>query len=883
LSKKDGRISKNMRKKRGVMMKKVVTVLFGVVFLFNTISCGADFFTDNLAAPKFTGGKDFSTKPFQKDIQDVKKEAERLNLLFSIGEYFLEGGFPDEFYDELSKKIKNLPQKLLDEDITDIDGKNSKDGEVGIVFCKNNSLQRIRIRKFKEGRIENRWQQVEKYEFLIERVGGKTMANKESSKDGRVREFVKALDPKVFSTHMISLLVLEGNVPEAIKQFFTTEAFQGKKENLDVPAGILNKLLDVLEKDAGKEETIRNFTRELIKHIVEFAGDDDDSIEVAKAVQRMSGLVWIIPKGVRFTADKTFMVQSEKGESFIDVRTLPDGVEEVKKETDSGVYWRGDEGISKIRSENIMRFAIYNMRRFIKLQKKLIDYIMLHGGRKVSDIAKKHILEDGLSNPHKTLFVNAMLPSSFQPASTGPGHLQIKKMNGKLVGLLDVKRVKRGEYIQVNVKYNTEGKMVKVVCQRVKEGEICFSAPGWRDYMIDIGGYGLEGFDDFSVPVSENQAKFFDPNFKEDELVDIEKALKNKDKDYAPYGALVFKGEPVLVKMNEEFPEARWVTMLGDHDSNISFSERYENILHPEEGERSILALGLIFLAAKETAPMPVLSLSEAKAHVKEEINEAEDNAASLGMTEGICSFIDSITACLGGIKNKQKTNKLIRVPLETLEGIGEEDARVLLKALKKENSSLGKVYVELFSTDTYVEIGAEEYEKFGIGKETLPKNFVMSRSNTVTIIPVDKGEKFPANLNNRKWDKLCYFGDDGIVNPLLDTIVSPVGYNYDQAGLARGIFFGMMLTEIAAKRHTRNSQFVSDLLAEFKKLYLSGGNDPDSFDLTEKDLVAMANGNIKTLVESLNKLIKLLPIMPVNVNEQLEIYEHAREAWIRA
>jgi len=65
--------------------------------------------------------------------------------------------------------------------------------------------------------------------------------------------------------------------------------------------------------------------------------------------------------------------------------------------------------------------------------------------------------------------------------------------------------------------------------------------------------------------------------------------------------------------------------------------------------------------------------------------------------------------------------------------------------------------------------------------------------------------------------------------------------------------------------------------------LYLSGGNDPDSFDLTEKDLVAMANGNIKTLVESLNKLIKLLPIMPVNVNEQLEIYEHAREAWIRA
>ncbi|MBL7072516.1 MAG: hypothetical protein ISS33_01900 [Candidatus Omnitrophica bacterium] len=875
-----------MRKRQGVSMK-VVSVLFGVVFLFNTVSCVADSFTDNLAAPKFTGDKNFSTEPFQDDIQDVENEAKRLNLFFSIGEYFLKGGSSDKFCETLSKKIKDLPQELLDGDITDINGDSSKDGEIGIVFHGKKFLQRIRIRKIKEGRTESGWQQVEKYEFLIEKIEDKMMENKKSSEPGKVREFIKLWDPKVFSAYTISRLVLEEKVPEAIKQFFTTEVFQAKKENLDVPAGILNKLLDALEKDEKKKETVRDFTSELIKGIVEFSGDSDEDIEVAEAVQKMAGQIWIIPKGVRFTADKDNMVWNKKrGESFIDVRTLPDGIKEVKEETDAGLYGRGIEGVSKIRPENIMEFAIWNMRRFLKLEKKLVQYVMLHGGRKVSHDARKHITEDGLSNPHKTLFVNAMLPSSFQPASTGPGHLQVKKMNGKLVGLADAKKINHGVYIQVNAKYDTKGQIVKVVCHLVREGERCFSAPGWRDYMIDIGGYGLEGFDDFSFPVTAKQAKLFDSEYDETELVAIEKALaeKGKEQDYAPYGALIFNGVPVVVKMNESFPEALWVNIPKNYFSGSSFDAQYEKIFGPNSNTNFVSKLGALCRSAKKDAPMEVLSLSKAKARVAKEIDSAEDNAASLGMTEGIRSFIDSSAACLGGIKKKQKTSKLVRVPVEILERIGKKDAGVLLRALKKENSSLGKVYVEFLSTETYMEVDAEEYEKFGIKKESLPKDFVMSRANTVTIFFVHKGEEFSANLNNSKWDKLRYFGDEGFVNPLLDTIISPVGHNYDQTGLARSIFFGMILTEIAAnKKYTRNSPFVSDLLMELKKLYISGGYDADSFDLTESDLISIARGPINTLVSALNKLIKLLPIMPVNVNEQTKIYEHAKEAWIRA
>lgn len=875
-----------MRKKQGVAMK-VVSVLFGMVFLFNTVLCGADgvdSFTDNLSAPKFSGDKSFSTEPFRKDIEGFESDAEKLEFFFSLGEYFLEGGSPDKFYENLTKKIKNLPQKLLDKNVTNISGRNSENGEIGIVFCKDMNLQRIRIRRFKKDRIEPGWQSVEKYEFLIEKVGDKTMGNKKNSENGSVQKFVKALDPNAYAVHTISELVLEEKVPEAIRHFFTTEAFQGKKENLDVPAGVLNKLLDALEKDEQKKGVVQDFTRGLIKGIVEFSGDSDDDIEVAKAVQKMAGLLWIIPKGVRFTTDIKNMVQSKKGESFIDVRTLPAGIKEVREETDPGLYWRGTEDVSKIRPENIMEFAIYNLRRFAKLQKKLVQYVMLHGGRKVSDTARKHILKDGLSNPHETLFVNALLPSSFQPTSTGPGHLQIKKMNGKRVGLLDVKQ-EYGEYIQVNVKYNTKGEIIKGICQMVKKGEICFAVPGWRDYKIYIGGSGLESFDDFSRPVTETQAKLFDPSFKEDELKDIEKALGNKkDKDPAPYGALMLNGTPVLVKMSEEIPNAHWVSIPENYFSDVPFAERYENIFCSEKGAKFISKLGTLCREAKKNPAMEIISLEEAKTRVAKEIDTAEENAASLGMTEGIHSFIDSSAACLGGINKKKKTNKLIRIPLEIIESIGEKDAEVLLKALQNENSSKKKIYVELFSTESHQEPNAGEYEKFGIKKESLPEDFVMSRANTITLFPVDKGEEFPVSEDNRKWERLTYLSDDGFKNPLLETILSPIGYNYDQAGLARSIFFGIILTEIAAnKQYTRNSQFVSDLLAEFKKMYLSSGNDPQDFDLTEKDIINMTRGGIELLVKSLNKLIKLLPIMPVNVNEQSEIYEHAREAWIRA
>jgi len=876
----------NMRKKR--IMGRTAAVLFCCIFLFNDLSHSLNFPPNNLSAPKliFHGeSQEPPTESFKNDIREVEKDAARLELFLSIGKYFLSGSSPKKVVENMAKTSDEFTQKCLEQGIIKIEGNES---EAEVIFSDGDCFKKIRIRKNVQGRSEPGWNLLEKYEFLIGKLGkDETMKSGGNSFLGQIKASKKSQDPKMDAVQKIVKLVLEGNTSDALKLFFTSEAFQGKNENLDVPAGIFNRLLTVFEQYESQKEALLEFTHGMIKFTVEFSGDSEEAIEVAQAVQKMAGLVLMLPEGLRFTVEENNMVQNGKrGKSFINVNTLSDGIEEVKEETIPGFYWRGVENVSKIRPENIMKFAIYNTRRFAKLTKILVQYVMLHGGRKINDQLKENIKKRGLSNPHETLFVNGILPSSFQPTSTGPGHFQIKKMDGKLVGLLDVKQINRGEYIQVNAKYNTEGKIVKVVCQKVKKNEICFSAPGWRDYMIDIGGYGLEGFNDFSVPVSAFQSKLFDPDFKEDELGKIEKALENKkDEDFAPYGALIFNGEPVLVKMNEEFPEAQWVHVPENKFSNINFFEMYEKILDSREGSEFISILGELCSKAKKEAPIEVLSLSDAKIRAEKEIKNVEDNAASLGMTKGIYSFIDSCASLFGGVKKKAGIKKLIRIPVEVLENIGVEDSEVLLKRIQDNKTAAEKFYIKLFSSKKpLLEVGTEAYEKFGIKNETLPFDFKMSRANTITLFPVDKGEEFPARLLNIKWDRLRYSEDGILRNLLLETAISPVGYNYDQSGLARGVFFGMILSEISAnEEYTKDSSFVLDFVKVFKELYLSGGNDPDRFDLTAEDIINISRGEINALVKSLNKLIKILPIMPVNVNEQREIYEYAREAWIRA
>ncbi|MFH1395661.1 MAG: hypothetical protein ABIH09_05850, partial [Candidatus Omnitrophota bacterium] len=730
---------------------------------------------------------------------------------------------------------------------------------------------------------------------LIARKKAKDKAREKMEEITRMKEEAKSIwsqlnipnaakQPKKYEIYKISKLVLEGKTNEAMRLFFTGEAFQNKIENLDVPAEILNNLLEVYEKEPKARENILDFTKSLIAGIVEFSGNDETSIEVAKAVQIMAGLVWIMPEGMRFTSDKDNMVENDRGKSYIDVRKLPEGIIEVKEEKEPGLYWRHIEGVAKIKDVNIMKFAIYNERQFNNASKKVVDYIMLHGGRIISEELKEEIGKGKLSNPHQTFFVNGMLRGSFQPASTGPGHLQIKKVGGKRKGVVDFKKINNGMYLQVNVKYDTAGGMVRVIAQIAKQGEMCFTIPGWRDYMIDLGGYGMEGFDDFSMVVSEEQAQLFDPDYKESDLEKIEEALENKgENDYAPYGALMLKDGPILVKAKEEFPDVVWINISKEHFSDISFQERYEKILFSEKTETFLSNLGVLCDETKKESPIPVMSIPEAEKAVQVEAPEKLESspAMSLGMTSGIDSFMSDTADCLaGGSGTEQKTDKLIRIQIETLKNIESKEVKELLKTMQKTEH----INVELYSgKNPELEVNAEQYEDFGIKKKSLPQGFKMSRKNTITILQVDKGEEFPASPVNDKWARLG-FPLKKEENPLEKTIILPVGYNYDHTGLARSIFFGLILSEIAEdERINKESNFVAAALARLMKLYLKQGQPAKDFNLNCEDIVNLAKGDVEAFVSALNKFIKVLPIMPVNVNEQRDIYERAREAWIRA
>ena len=57
-----------------------------------------------------------------------------------------------------------------------------------------------------------------------------------------------------------------------------------------------------------------------------------------------------------------------------------------------------------------------------------------------------------------------------------------------------------------------------------------------------------------------------------------------------------------------------------------------------------------------------------------------------------------------------------------------------------------------------------------------------------------------------------------------------------------------------------------------------------DAFNLTKEDIINIARGiTHEDIIKSLNRLIKLLPIVPMNTEELRRIYERVREVMIKA
>ena len=111
-------------------------------------------------------------------------------------------------------------------------------------------------------------------------------------------------------------------------------------------------------------------------------------------------------------------------------------------------------------------------------------------------------------------------------------------------------------------------------------------------------------------------------------------------------------------------------------------------------------------------------------------------------------------------------------------------------------------------------------------------------------------------------------------------TIIMPVGKYYDKAGLIRAMIFGLKLVKIA--RGEADDALVEETLEQYKNFCTSLG--VKKFHLSKDDILTLATSSDPNKVtHALNMLIKSLPLMPLNSEEIKEIYEHAREALIRA
>lgn len=200
----------------------------------------------------------------------------------------------------------------------------------------------------------------------------------------------------------------------------------------------------------------------------------------------------------------------------------------------------------------------------------------------------------------------------------------------------------------------------------------------------------------------------------------------------------------------------------------------------------------------------------------------------------------------------------LLRIPVKALEAIGADNAKRFLGAFKHAEN----MFVELYGAD----LKNDTYEKFGIEKRDFTAQ--PSRSNTVTLFAAKPDE----NLSYT--DIVERISDSFSIMPE-ETLLMPVGLDAesgDLSGLIRGTLLGLRLISIA--KGEADEEFIRDTLKDFQTLCMK--TTPEDFDLTEEDLIGLATGNINKVVTSLNKLLKLLPMTPINPEVLREMYEHA-------
>jgi len=209
-------------------------------------------------------------------------------------------------------------------------------------------------------------------------------------------------------------------------------------------------------------------------------------------------------------------------------------------------------------------------------------------------------------------------------------------------------------------------------------------------------------------------------------------------------------------------------------------------------------------------------------------------------------------------------------VPIEAIETIGAANIEDFLETFQSAPGG----YVELYYALGSEKVTESDYQKYGLEKKMLPEGFKKTRENTITLFPSSKAEEISQSSILSRLGSVEIDADS--------TILSPIGLKDDSAGLIRATILGLKIMDVARRAGVKGADIDeikdninSDVLHQLRNVCDAG--DFKSFNLTPDDIIALATGNINNILISLKKLIKLLPITPIDANELRQTYEHAK------
>lgn len=304
------------------------------------------------------------------------------------------------------------------------------------------------------------------------------------------------------------------------------------------------------------------------------------------------------------------------------------------------------------------------------------------------------------------------------------------------------------------------------------------------------------------------------------------------------------------------------------------------NMIGIDKSSSSSTKLGLLEDGGHEIAMQPDTGRDYVGTADPQPAAPAQDVTADrkpINAAKNMDVYIDRKESVLRSMLGEGKPNTLLRVPVEAIELIGKDNVEAFLETFQKAPNG----YVELYYMSGIGEVSEAVYGKYGLIKKKLPDDLKdpanRKRTNTVTLFAALKDYK----------DKL----DEAFIRMRLgsfdmnpkNTIIVPIGIQHDQAGLIRSSILGLEIMDVARRLKADpalaiDQSFKDDVQARVLQDLLVLYNIDDIKDLGPDDIITLASGtNIVRIINSLKKLIDLLPIEPIKPEELRQIYEHAK------